>query len=419
MSKELSKDLIMRNYVKIDKFPEYLLQVISNIFWYILYLISFIIPRKKDIWVFGSWKGKRFSENSKYLFLYVANHKSDIKPVWISKDKNIINELRANNYCAYHAYELKGIYYNLRAKYIFSDSYFNSVNFWCCGGATKIQLWHGANFKKIEYDAKNLPWQKPFYRFLYYFVAPWTLAKNDYVITQSEIDTDILKSAFRIKKEKIVVTGCPRNDIIFNKITDFDLMDKSIYTTIADIKYNDQNIKLLLYVPTFRDSAKNYTGLENFDLDKLNKFLDDINGIFIIKFHPNIKIDHSKYNQWNRIMFLPSSLDLYPILNQIDILITDYSSIYIDFLLIDRPIIFFPYDMKDYIMKDRDLYFDYDEFTPGTKAFTFVELIYWIKESINNKDNFIDFRKKIKEINHKYNDGNSSTRIYDFIKNLR
>ncbi|HEY9246264.1 MAG TPA: CDP-glycerol glycerophosphotransferase family protein [Candidatus Methanoperedens sp.] len=414
----MSENLIIKHYIKLSNIPRYLLVALSSIAGYILYFISFFIPRKKNIWIFGSWGGKRFSDNSKYLFLYVANnHKSDIKSIWISKDKKIINELRNNNYCAFHAYELRGIYYNLVAKYIFSDSYFNSVNFWCCGGATRIQLWHGLMLKKIEHDARNLPWHRPFFRFFYYFLAPWILAKNDYVLSSSDMVSDIFSSAFCIKKEKIILAGLPRNDIIFNSIHGYDLLDKTIFNDIANIKLNYPESKLILYMPTFRDSESKDNINVNMDLETLNSFLENVDGFILMKFHPTINM-YIDYNKKNRIIFLPGNLDIYPILNKIDILITDYSSIYLDFLFTGKPIIFYPYDLNNYLKQDRDLYFDYNEFTPGPKAFTFSELLNWINYFINDKDDFIDFRKKIKDKCFKYDDGKASYRVYNSIKKI-
>ena len=412
----MSKDEIMKNYITLDNVPKYLLIGISSIFGYILFLISFLIPRKKNIWIFGSWYGKRFSDNSKYLFLYVANnHKEDIKPIWISKDKKIISELRRNNYLAFHAYELRGIYYNLIGKYIFSDSYFDAVNYWCCGGAIKVQLWHGFMLKRIENDAQNLPWHKPFYRLFYIFLGPWIIAKNDYVLSSSDMVTDIFSSAFSVKKENIILAGLPRNDIIFKSIYGYDLLDKHIFDDITQLKLKDQKTKLILYMPTFRDSESKNSVNMNMDLEKLNNFLENINGFMLMKFHPAIKI-YQDYNKNNRIIYLPGSLDIYPLLNKIDFLITDYSSIYIDFLMTGKPIIFYPYDLKNYLEKDRDLYFDYNEFTPGPKAFTFSELLDWINYFINNKDEFIDSRKKIQEKCFKYSDDKSSYRVFNFIK---
>ena len=71
---------------------------------------------------------------------------------------------------------------------------------------------------------------------------------------------------------------------------------------------------------------------------------------------------------------MPSDADVYTFLSEVDILITDYSSIYFDYLLWERPIIFFPYDLEYYRDEDRGLIFEYDEYTPGPKIFNAKEL---------------------------------------------
>jgi len=306
----------------------------------------------------------------------------------------------------------------LIGKYIFSDSYFDSVNYWCCGGATKIQLWHGFMLKKIENDAKNLPWHKPFYRIFYYFLAPWIIAKNDYVLSSSNTVTDIFSSAFSVTKDKIILAGLPRNDVIVKPMIGCDLLDNDIFDDMERLKCNNPKAKLMLYMPTFRDSQSKESINTNMDLEKLNDFLINIDGYILMKFHPSIKIQQD-YNKKERIIYLPGSMDIYPILNKIDILVTDYSSIFLDFLVTGKPIIFFAYDLKNYLEKDRDLYFDYNEFTPGPKALTFSELLDWITYFIDNNDEFVDSRKKIKDICFKYNDNNSSHRVFNFIKNMK
>ena len=89
-----------------------------------------------------------------------------------------------------------------------------------------------------------------------------------------------------------------------------------------------------------------------------------------MKLHPKSKVNErfmelqSKY-----IKVINPEYDPYPLLKLIDVLITDYSSIYFDFMLTNKPIIFFPYDLEEYLMKSREMYFDYEEFTPGNKVF--------------------------------------------------
>ncbi len=351
------------------------------------------------------------------MFLYVANNHKEIIPIWLSKDKDIIKKLRDYKYNAYYMYGFKGMYYNLRAKYLFSDSYFDSVNFWCCGGATKIQLWHGTPIKKIEHDAKNLIWYKPINRLIYLYFAPWTSIKYDYIISAADFFIDNIISAFHIKKENILVTGYPRNDVIFNHLNGENLTDIDTYDKLTNLKSNS-NSKLILYMPTFRDNEylSNRYNLNIIDFEELNNFLNKTNSYFIFKLHPIIKINLK--DNYDRIIISPSGFDIYPILSHIDILITDYSSVYFDFLLVNKPIIFFPYDLEKYQKDDRELYFNYDEFTPGPKVFTFKELLNWIDYFIKGNDKFVPLRKKIMNLSFKYLDGGASEKIYDFVCSL-
>ena len=84
----------------------------------------------------------------------------------------------------------------------------------------------------------------------------------------------------------------------------------------------------------------------------------------------------------------------------------------------DRPEIFFPYDYEKYITKDRELYFNYNSFTPGPKAYTFSELLDAIKSILGGNDEYADKRKEIRDRAFTYQDGNSSSRVFTIVKNL-
>ena len=78
-----------------------------------IYLASFLVKRDANIWVFGSWKGQLYNDNSKYLFEYVLNEKKDIKAFWIVKNKRLFKELKFNNKPVLYYYSPKGIYIHL------------------------------------------------------------------------------------------------------------------------------------------------------------------------------------------------------------------------------------------------------------------------------------------------------------------
>ena len=112
-------------------------------------------------------------------------------------------------------------------------------------------------------------------------------------------------------------------------------------------------------------------------------------------------------------------MDMYPIFSKVDLLITDYSSIFFDFLITDKPILFYPYDKDDYLTRDRAMYDEYDTVTPGHKVYDFKsfyeKLELFFKQPNALKESILDY-DLIKKMYNKYSDGDNSKRTYKFIK---
>lgn len=387
---------------------------------YLIYCLSYFAPRSKKIWVFGT--DRNFTDNGKYLFLHIANNKKDkVKAIWVSRSKNIAKDLIKEGYKAYWNKSFGGVYYALRAKYFFLNENSSDINFWFSGGTKKIILFHAVPFKKTGYDAKKGKYgdfldTKGIKKIILKLLVPWGFERKDFVIATSPLFQKIMASAFRIDENKVIITGSPRNDIFFIEIKNSDLgNDKSIFQRVRYLKGKGK--KIIFYLPTWRDTGGNPLADANFDFSALKKFLNLNNAVFITKFHIRTDMNEKDSQKLNseEFLVLPSNTDIYQILPQTDILITDYSSVFIDFLLIDRPIIFFPYDFQKYIAKDRELYFDYNEFTPGPKAYNFNELLSQIECFLKKEDNYGRQREKIKNLCFSYVDGNSSERIFKTI----
>jgi CDP-glycerol glycerophosphotransferase (TagB/SpsB family) len=109
--------------------------------------------------------------------------------------------------------------------------------------------------------------------------------------------------------------------------------------------------------------------------------------------------------------------DIYYTMSKADILITDYSGVYFDFLLLDRPIIFTPFDIHDYINNDRELYYNYDEVTPGPKARNWTELLRLL-ELATIKDDWKSQRAAVRDQFHQYTDNKSSERVFQMVEGL-
>jgi CDP-glycerol glycerophosphotransferase (TagB/SpsB family) len=389
---------------------------------HLFYLLSCLVPRDDKIWVFGSGPtGNRFADNAKYFFLYVANTFPDeIRSIWISQNKRVVKELKKIGYEAYWSNSPEAFFYSLRAKYFIIDLFSSAFGFsyWFSGGGKKINLWHGMPIKKIGYDDNKSITYNPnqLRRIIFRIFIPWSVEKYDILISTSSFFKEIFIKSFRINREKVLIAGHPRNDIFFKKIKNcFIGKERKTYLDLLKIKEKNPEGKIFIYMPTYRDTDKSFSA--DLDFKKLNKLLSFYNSFLLIKPHPFVEIKN-EHNNFEKIIMLNPAADIYPLLPLVDILITDYSSIYFDFLLLDKPIIFFPYDFKKYFSEDRELYFDYNEFTPGPKAYKFQELLCWIEYFLKGNDEFEKEREKLRDICFMYKDGNSSERVSKCIKNL-
>ena len=99
-------------------------------------------------------------------------------------------------------------------------------------------------------------------------------------------------------------------------------------------------------------------------------------------------------------------------------MITDFSSVHFDFLLMDRPIIFAPFDKEEYLKDDREFYFNYDEVTPGPHAKNWSEILNYIENFVQDPTLFEEERIQVKSRFNKYTDANNCQRVFSVIENL-
>jgi len=400
------------------KYKNHFLQSIKllRFLLYPLYIISFFIPKDKNIWLFGSGHNN-FSENSKELFLYISRLKNnDIKAIWISGDFLLVKKLQSQNYNVLYRWSLKGLYVSLRAKYYFYNIYPTDINFYTSGNTTLVNLWHGIPLKHIEFDVKIGPlakWYHSKWSYSYKFFKPYIFKRPNYILSTSLKTSEIFSSAFRIESSSCLELGYPRNDIFLEKTKQIS-RDKSLSNLIDRLEnLKKLDTKIVIYMPTWRSQNKDFFNDAISSFEQLNHILEKNNIHLYIKPHPmTLKVE----GVYSNIDFILPQYDIYPLLSLSDCLITDYSSIYFDYLLLDKEIIFYPFDIEEYLLKERNFYFDYETSTPGKKVYTFEALL----EVINKLDqiNFSEDRKNLRKLLWKYKDSKASERIFEYFRNL-
>ncbi len=387
-------------------------------FTYLLFLplwwVQYLAPRKKNIWVFGAWYGNRFADNSRYLYQYVRENHPEIKAIWLTRDKNIRDKIIQKGGLAYLTNDLKGIYYSLRAKYVFVSSGKKDVNYLFIKGAIWIQLWHGSPLKRIGLDDRYSNADSFFQKNIVAWVFPFAYEYNyHYTISTAPIFSDKMASSFNLPLNKVLETGYPRNDVFFSKGQDpFNLA----------IRNKFKGCKLIYYMPTFRGytGAKSLFTLEDYSQNELESFLEEQNIVLVSKGHyVDKKLTKENEESSGRLIDLKDEEvdEINFMLKDADLLITDYSSAYFDFLLTERPIVFAAFDLEEYLSASREMYFNYQDVIAGPIVKNWEELYSSLVDVWNNDSCSMLVREK-NEIFNKHHDPNNSKRTFHEVVKL-
>lgn len=372
----------------------------------LIYKSIYKINPDKDIWIFSSTDNEKYNYNSKYLFEYVLNNEKDIHPYFVIND-DLLREKLKREYGEDFFIETKtksGIKKALSGGVWFTSAGLPLYGLKLNKKRLIVNLWHGVPLKKVALMENKVSKLKK-----HYFNKIFS-QNYSYILTTSKHLIPIMKESFNVEDEIIKVWGQPRNDCLFNNINKNKICD--LFINLPEYE------KLILYAPTYRDNKETRIfPFEDYNKNELERFLEESKTIIFIRTHLSESASVNKY-LGKRVLLLNEDIieDIMEILNVFDVLITDYSSIYIDFLLLNKPLLFLPYDKNEYLGK-RGFNFEYDEVTPGYKPIDMKDFLMSIKTIFNGVDEFESDRQII---NKYFNEVNSecSQNICEHIKQI-
>lgn len=326
------------------------------------------------IWLFSSTDNSHYNYNSRYLFEYVKENLPEITPLFVINDPELRNSLSSKYGKQYfiETENIQGIRQALSAGVWFTSAGLPAYGTGLHKKRLIINLWHGVPLKKIALLDPNLKKAARIY-FKKIFSENYTC-----ILTTSHELIPLMARSFAVSEDKIKVWGQPRNDGLFQKNDCHEILGQ-LFPDLPEYT------KTVLYAPTFRDYGQvQLFPFKDFDQKQLEAFLDEKNMLLFIRTHVAEQGSAAPY-LGKRIRFLGNEQaeDVTGILNIFDCLITDYSSIYIDYLLTDKPMIFLPYDRQQYL-DGRGMNFDYDDVTPGPKPETFNDFL----DALSPKEDF-------------------------------
>ncbi|MGX4598599.1 CDP-glycerol glycerophosphotransferase family protein [Faecalimicrobium sp. JNUCC 81] len=382
--------------------------LINMVVAFVLYPFKKNKFRDKNIWLIGGHAGDIYNDNSKFFYEYMLKNHKDVDIYWvINKESKVLDKIpgkklirgSVENYLYY--YNSKAIVFSHApsadiAPYNFVVPVLNNFH----KTTVKVYLNHGTiSFKKrkpMDGRLKN--------------IIDNLLKSYDVVTASSEFEENVMVNEWGMNKDNVCIVGNAR----------YDNLPTNEVAQTRDI----------LYTPTWRDWIKfdgdNFTKSDYFinimnflNDEKLNKILEekDVNIKFYLHHLMHEFIDDIRENiTGKRIIFLDKGVTLADEIRKSSVNITDYSSVAIDFLYMNRPILFYQFDIDEYKEKI-DSYIDLDNEMFGSLAYTKDEAVDKLIEIIDNDFEILESQKNERNKFFRYNDNKNCDRIYSAIVN--
>ncbi len=374
------------------------------------------IQPEPRIIVFGAANGKFYGDNSRHLFEWVVNNRPDIKPVWLTRKTMIVRQLRARGYRCYWLYGPQGIFMIFKARIaVFTNSLgdFALSPYIIPNRLRLIALRHGRSVKKIRFARETHP------------ISTSEMRERQreseliaFAISTSDFISQIQEDCLRIGIEKHKVTGYPRNDFLI----DSKLWNQSKLPGCGQIEPKH----VVLYGPSWRHGREptRFFPFDDFDPQALAEVLESRKILLLLR--PHLR-DLEKYPSLGRFLGEISARssfirvashkdfpDVNLLLPKVDCLISDYSALYHDFLLLDRPMGFIPYDFEQF-QNCNGFNYDYFDNLPGPALASQADFINFLEDFSTGADPCADRRHKLAQKIHHYKDAGSCRRVMELI----
>ncbi|MEJ7801039.1 MAG: CDP-glycerol glycerophosphotransferase family protein [Ilumatobacter sp.] len=322
------------------------------------------VPRDRNLVAFGVPLG-RFADNPAHLFAHMSEH-SDLRCVWVSGSAPTVDLLRSMGFDAVRRWSPEGVRVALRASwYVFSHSR-SDINSLLGHGATAFNLWHGVGIKRIRMSM-NQGWKTPVFAAREGSLRARLFAPDrevpDWFLSTSPLLSEKFTEAYALHDGACVELGYPRNDVLFGTAAESSVADPVLRERI------DRRHPVVGYFPTFRDVSATIPGGSPMISD-IVAIVERQGGSLVFKEHDRTSVENLDESG---AIVLPKEADLNSYLDLCDVLVTDYSSVANDFLLLRRPIVHFCPDL-DVFLEGRGFYFDPLTHMPGVMTRTRVEL---------------------------------------------
>jgi CDP-glycerol glycerophosphotransferase (TagB/SpsB family) len=353
-------------------------------------LVSHLVPKNPKLVVFGSWEGKSFADNSKYLFWELCKkNDSTIRCVWITRNPKVFEHLSKLGLPVLNRHSWRGIWTCLRAKTTVTTHSLADVGDGWSAGSFHLDTYHATlPIKKMGYEDRYTTPQTFYGKLKRYLILPVYYNRIDAAFSSSSFTQKFICSSLKIPPSKTIEVEYPRMKYLHSQPREVVTSEEAhLRNTVGEAHLGS---RLVYFVPTFWNDKDFDFFAYGFDLEKLVAVLEKHDAVFVCRLHPFDQARLGKKHSFTHPRFRmeqSSIFDPYTLLSKSDVLLTDYSSIFADFLVLDRPCVFLKFDEPRYL-KERDLYWNYDEIVPGPVCKNWDEAVRAIESGLERKDGY-------------------------------
>jgi len=386
-------------------------------------LASWIVPiftrRCPPLVIFTAFHGDGFRGNTRVIYEALQQTSGHaLQPVWLSRKPEIVTQLRSKYgpASAYRMHSWQGLRHLARAGTIlFTHGTSDFAFLRLPRRAHRLQTYHGLPTKRGEYvrprhnGAPNL---------LHRVVLWARFSPISTFLSTSEAVTNAMSRRFGHPPASFIQVGFPFADEIQTTLRRSDFWDAFWSPDGSRLRVR-QHPRVILYAPTYRKRAKTqWFPFPDFDLSRLSQFLETENCLLALRTHPNEPVDFGTFQYHSPRIIDAGSHHIESaeqVLIHCDVIVTDYSSLYLEGLLRDIPPIFLPYDLDRY---ERGFMWPYAEVTPGPKPATQTEFEHAIRDALapTRAASYAKDRVRVRDLFWGQADGNATSRVIDVLR---
>ena len=375
--------------------------VLIAVFQKLIRYLDFIWPKDSKILVFGSRGGAYPAGNSKTLFDYIILLENQPFKVYFMLNHHVDDP---KFICNRHL-SRRSIRIFLRAKTILmTNSLGDMGNLRPSRRKNVIHLWHGQGPKADGYASKK------FTKEMLADSEHWHGYTTAF-LTCSRLDSYMRAFAHSLHATQILPLGYPRCDYLFEK-DKWERMVPRLYEDLPDYKH------VVLYATTWRTYGPvKFFPFSEYTPENLEEWCKENQILLLVRSHEG---DAGKATESLHVRNLTFELqpEVAEILPEVDLLVNDYSSIQSDFMLLDRPMVFVPYDMEEFLKRQNFCYPDYDFWCPGEKVYSFTEFKNAIEKALGGDDQHAEQRRLVNSQINEYQTPGATERVYDYLLEL-